>query len=57
MSDDYDFGGWLVEDLKDYREELLRMRSRAEMYSDRVELNKSIRSISQEIQSREERNL
>ena len=57
MSDDYDFGGWLVEDLKDYREELLRMRSRAEMYSDRVELNKSIRYISQEIQSREERNL
>ena len=53
----YDFGGWLTEDLKEYREDLLKERNRSELYSDRAEINKLILKISQEIQSREERNL
>ena len=57
MSDDYNFGGWLTEDLEEYHKDILRERNRSEMYSDRVELNKIIRNILKEIQSRKERNL
>ena len=39
MDDEYDFGGWLTEDLK-------------ELYSDRAELNNMMLIILSEIQSR-----
>ena len=48
-----DYGSWLIEDLKDYIEELLMLRSRAELYSDRVEYNIEIKEIRTEIMKRE----
>ena len=56
MDDDHDYGGWLTEDLKDHYKELIRSRDRSEMYSERVEVNKIMKTILEEIQSREERN-
>ena len=56
MDDDYNYGGWLTEDLKEYHKDLNKERSRCETYSDRVEVNKIMRNILEEIQSREERN-
>jgi len=56
MDDDYDYGGWLTEDLKEYYDSLMKVRNKTELYSDRVELNKMRRNILNEIQSRE-RNL
>ena len=52
MDEDYDFGGWLIEDLKDHYDYLIKQRNRSEMYSDRVELNNIISTILKEIQSR-----
>ena len=51
MEDEY--GSWLIEDLEEYRDKLIKERSRNEMYSDRVEINKMIKIILSEIQSRE----
>ena len=56
MDDDHDFGGWLTEDLKEYHKDLNKERSRCETYSERVEVNKIMKTILEEIQSREERN-
>ena len=56
MTDDYDFGAWLIEDLKEHYKYLMKQRDRSEMYSDRAELNNMILIILSEIQSRE-RNL
>ena len=53
MNENCDFGGWLLEDLKDYHEDLLKERNRCDMYSDRVEINNLIKQILGEIQSRE----
>ena len=53
MDDDYDFGAWVTEDLKEYYEDLKKRRDREETYTERVELNKIMRNISSEIQSRE----
>jgi len=53
MDDDYDYGGWLTEDLKEHYDSLIKLRDRSELYSDRVELNKIKRNILREIQSRE----
>ena len=53
MEDDYNYGGWLTEDLKEYYDSLIKLRDRSELYSDRVELNKIKRNILREIQSRE----
>jgi hypothetical protein len=53
MDDDYDYGGWLTENLKEYYDSLIKMRDKTELYSDRVELNKMRRIILNEIQSRE----
>lgn len=47
-----DFGGWLTEDLEDYHKELMKERIRCETYSDRVEVNKLMRNIMNELQSR-----
>ena len=51
MEDEY--GSWLIEDLEEYRDKLIKERSRNEMYSDRVEINKMIKIILSEIKSRE----
>tara|TARA_B100000287_G_C20527428_1_gene739471 strand:+ start:464 stop:634 length:171 start_codon:yes stop_codon:yes gene_type:complete len=53
MEEDYNYGGWLTEDLKELHKDLLKERSRCEIYSDRVELNKIIKKILSELQSRE----
>ena len=37
-----DFRSWLTEDLEDLADQLTKDRTRAETYSDRAELNKSI---------------
>ena len=57
MSQDNEYKSWLTEDLKEYHKELIKERSRCETYSDRVEVNKIMRNILEEIQSRKERNL
>ena len=48
-----DYGSWLIEDLRDYVKELLVMRSRAELYSERAEYNIEILEINAEIMKRE----
>ena len=53
MDDDYNYGGWLIEDLKEQYKELMRQRDRNEMYSERAELNNMMLIILSEIQSRE----
>ncbi len=57
MSQDNDYKSWLTEDLEEYHKDLNKERSRCETYSDRVEVNKIMRNILEEIQSRKERNL
>ena len=57
MSQDNDYKSWLTEDLEEYHKELIKERTRCETYSDRVEVNKIMRNILEEIQSRKERNL
>ena len=52
MDDDYSFGGWLIEDLKEHYDYLMKQRDRSEMYSDRAELNNMMLIILSEIQSR-----
>ena len=53
MDDDYDFGAWVTEDLKEYYKDLKKQRDHNELYSDRAELNKMMLKIISEIQSRE----
>ena len=48
-----DYGAWLIEDLRDYVEDLLVMRSRVELYSERAEYNIQIMEIKTEIMKRE----
>ena len=48
-----DYGGWLIEDLKEHYKDLMKQRDRSEMYSDRAELNNMMLIILSEIQSRE----
>jgi len=48
-----EFKSWLTDDLKEYYKDLIKERSRCETYSDRVEVNKIMRTILEEIQSRE----
>ena len=57
MSQDNDYKSWLTEDLEEYHKELIKERIRCETYSDRVEVNRIMRNILEEIQSRKERNL
>ena len=47
-----EFKSWLTEDLKEYYKDLIKERSRCELYSERVEVNKIMRNILEEIQSR-----
>ena len=51
-----DYGGWLIEDLKDYYKETIKERERSEMFSDRAELNRQALLIMTEILKRKEEN-
>ena len=53
MDDDYNYGAWLTEDLKEYYKDLMKERDHSELYSDRAELNNMMLIILSEIQSRE----
>ena len=53
MDDDHNYGGWLIEDLKEHYKYLMEKRDHSELYSDRTELNKLMLKIVGEIQSRE----
>ena len=48
-----DYGSWIIEDLRNYVEELLVLRSRVELYSERAEYNIQIHEIETEIMKRE----
>ena len=52
MDDDYDFGAWITEDLKEHYKDLKKRREYTELYTDRADLNKIMHKISREIQSR-----
>ena len=51
--EDLNYGGWLIEDLKEHYKDLMKQRDRSEMYSDRAELNNIMLNVLREIQSRE----
>ena len=53
MDDNHDYGGWLIEDLKEHYKDLMKQRDHSEMYSDRAELNNMRITILSEIKSRE----
>ena len=47
-----DYGGWLIEDLKELYSELIKERDRLEDYSDRVQVNQYALRVMAEIQKR-----
>jgi len=47
-----DYGSWLIEDLREFYKETLAQRDRAEMYSDRADLNQQALLIMAERQKR-----
>ncbi len=47
-----DYGGWLIEDLKELYEELIKERDRLENYSDRAQANQNALIVMAEIQKR-----
>ena len=49
-----DYGGWLIEDLKELYSELIRERDRLEEYSDRAQVNQNALRVMAEIQKRNE---
>ena len=53
MDDDYDFGAWITEDLKEHYKDLKKRREREETYTERADINKIMLKISNEILSRE----
>ena len=53
MDDNRDYGGWLIEDLKEHYKYLMKQRDHSELYSDRAELNNMMLIVLSEIQSRE----
>ena len=52
MEEDYDYGSWLSEDLKNLYKQTLWERDRGEVYSDRAQLNQQACRIMAEIQKR-----
>ena len=52
MDEDYDYGSWLTEDLRNLYKQTLWDRDRAELYSDRAQLNQQALRIMAEIQKR-----
>ena len=53
MDDEHNYGGWLIEDLKELYKNLKEQRQHSELYSDRAELNNMMIIVLREIQSRE----
>lgn len=51
-----DYGGWLIEDLRELYEELIKERDRLENYSDRAQANQNALIVMAEIQKRNETN-
>ena len=49
-----DYGGWLIEDLRELYEELIKERDRLEDYSDRAQANQNALIVMAEIQKRNE---
>ena len=47
-----DYGGWLIEDLKELYSELIKERDRLEDYSDRAQVNQNALRVMAEIQKR-----
>ena len=47
-----DYGGWLIEDLKELYSDLIKERDRLEDYSDRVLVNQNALRVMAEIQKR-----
>ena len=47
-----DYGGWLIEDLRELYEELIKERDRLEDYSDRAKANQNALIVMAEIQKR-----
>ena len=47
-----DYGGWLIEDLKELYSELIKERDRLEDYSDRVQVNQNALRVMAEIEKR-----
>ena len=47
-----DYGGWLIEDLRELYEELIKERDRLEDYSDRTQANQNALIVMAEIQKR-----
>ena len=47
-----DYGGWLIEDLKELYEELIKERDRLENYSDRAQANQNALIVMADIQKR-----
>ena len=52
MEMEIDYSTWLIEDLKNFYKETLAARSKAEMYSDRAQLNQQALLIMAEIMKR-----
>ena len=48
-----DYGSWLIEDLREYLNELIVIRNHTELYSDRADYNIEILEIKTEIMKRE----
>ena len=53
MDDEHNYGGWLIEDLKEQYKYLKDQKQHSELYSDRAELNNMMIIVLREIQSRE----
>ena len=47
-----DYGGWLIEDLRELYKELIKERDRLEDYSDRTQANQNALIVMAEIQKR-----
>ena len=54
--DEMDYGSWLEEDLRDLYKDLIKRRDRSELYSDRVDLNRTALKIMGELHKRNNSN-
>ena len=54
--DELNYGSWLEEDLRDLYKDLIKRRDRSELYSDRVDLNRTALKIMGELHKRNNSN-
>ena len=54
--DEMDYVSWLEEDLRDLYKDLIKRRDRSELYSDRVDLNRTALKIMGELHKRNNSN-